>query len=136
MINKAVKYILVLTGVSGLAYVLGLNMTQTFSLVVLGAMIGATLMFWRFRLVFAFFALAFMLGTDLLEIDLLVKFAHLDTIMFLASMMVVVGYLEEARFFEVLIDRLLLIIGNRPKALVIFFMGMSALLAALVDEVT
>ncbi|MDW7978475.1 MAG: SLC13 family permease, partial [Candidatus Caldarchaeum sp.] len=47
-----------------------------------------------------------------------------------------VGYLEEARFFEVLIDRLLLIIGNRPKALVIFFMGMSALLAALVDEVT
>ncbi|MEM3032023.1 MAG: SLC13 family permease [Nitrososphaerota archaeon] len=134
--NKAVKYGIILAGVAALAYFLGLNPTQAASLMVLGGMIGATLMFWRFRLVFAFFALAFMLGTDLLEISLLIEFAHLDTIMFLASMMVIVGYLEDARFFEVLVDRLLERIGRRPVVLVAFFMAMSALLAALVDEVT
>ncbi len=134
--NKAVKYGLVLAGVSVLAYALGLNPTQAVSLIVLGGMIGATLMFWRFRLVFAFFALTIMLGVNLLEVDLLIKFAHLDTILFLASMMVIVGYLEEARFFEVLIDKLMVRLGRRPTVVMLFFMAMSAFLAALVDEVT
>ncbi|MEM4416693.1 MAG: SLC13 family permease [Nitrososphaerota archaeon] len=134
--NKIANYAAVLAGVTALAYLLGLDLRQAASLIILGGMIGATLLFWRFRLVFAFFALAFMLGIDLLEIDLLIEFAHLDTIMFLASMMVIVGYLEDARFFEVLMDRLLGMVGNRPVALVIFFMVMSAFLAALVDEVT
>jgi Na+/H+ antiporter NhaD/arsenite permease-like protein len=134
--NKAVKYGLVLAGVSSLAYALGLNPRQAVSLIVLGGMIGATLMFWRFRVVFAFFALTIMLGTDLLEVDLLIEFAHLDTILFLASMMVIVGYLEDARFFEVLIDRLMGRLGKRPTVIILFFMAMSAFLAALVDEVT
>jgi len=134
--NKAVKYGLVLVGVSVLAYALGLNPRQAVSLIVLGGMIGATLMFWRFRLVFAFFALTIMLGVNLLEVDLLIKFAHLDTILFLASMMVIVGYLEEARFFEVVIDKLMVRLGRRPTVVMLFFMAMSAFLAALVDEVT
>ncbi|MEM1945402.1 MAG: SLC13 family permease [Candidatus Caldarchaeum sp.] len=134
--NKLVQYSLLLAFVLALAYVLGLNTSQAVSLVVLGGMIGATLMFWRFRLVFAFFALAIMLGTNLLEIKLLIEFAHLDTILFLASMMMVVGYLEDARFFEVLMDKLLARVGNRPRVLVASLIAMSALLAALVDEVT
>jgi len=136
VVNKAAKYAGILVALALIAYLLGLDFRQSASLMVLGGMIGATLMFWRFRLVFAFFALAFMLGADLLEIELLIKFAHLDTILFLASMMVVVGYLEDARFFEVVIDKILGRIGNRPTAVVVFIMGMSALLAALVDEVT
>ncbi|MEM4236910.1 MAG: SLC13 family permease, partial [Candidatus Caldarchaeum sp.] len=136
LVSKPIKYGAVVASVAILGYLMGLDVKQMTSLIVLAGMIGATLMFWRFRLVFAFFALALMLGTDLLEIDLLIKFAHLDTILFLASMMVVVGYLEEARFFEYVIDRLQAIIGNRPRAMVVFFMAMSALLAALVDEVT
>lgn len=134
--NNLVKYAAIIAAVAALGYFMGLNPRQLASLIVLGGMIGATLMFWRFRLVFAFFALTIMLGTDLLETDLLIEFAHIDTILFLATMMVVVGYLEEARFFEVLIDKLLAFVGNRPRTLVIFFMAMSALLAALVDEVT
>ncbi|MEM2596917.1 MAG: hypothetical protein QXN47_06535, partial [Candidatus Caldarchaeum sp.] len=106
LVSKPIKYGAVVASVAILGYLMGLDVKQMTSLIVLAGMIGATLMFWRFRLVFAFFALALMLGTDLLEIDLLIKFAHLDTILFLASMMVVVGYLEEARFFEYVIDRL------------------------------
>ncbi|MDW8062686.1 MAG: SLC13 family permease [Candidatus Caldarchaeum sp.] len=133
---RGFKYLLVLGFVASIAYVMRLNLQQSLSVLFLGGMIGATLMFWRYRLVFAFFALSLMLATNLLEVKLLIEYAHLDTIIFLASMMVVVGYLEEARFFEVLIDRVLVAVGGRPKILIIFFMMVSGLLAALVDEVT
>ncbi|MCX8200505.1 MAG: SLC13 family permease [Candidatus Caldarchaeum sp.] len=133
---RGFKYLLVLGFVASIAYVMRLNLQQSLSVLFLGGMIGATLMFWRYRLVFAFFALSLMLATNLLEVKLLIEYAHLDTIIFLASMMVVVGYLEEARFFEVLIDRVLVAVGGRPKLLIIFFMMVSGLLAALVDEVT
>ncbi|MDW8084245.1 MAG: SLC13 family permease [Candidatus Caldarchaeum sp.] len=133
---RGLRYPLVLVLVAVLAYGLGLNFQQSLSVLFLGGMVGATLMFWRYRLVFAFFALSLMLATNLLEVELLIEYAHLDTIIFLASMMMVVGYLEEARFFEVLIDKVLVLIGLRPRLLMVFFMGVSGLLAALVDEVT
>ncbi|MEM4345359.1 MAG: SLC13 family permease [Candidatus Caldarchaeum sp.] len=134
--NKIIRYALVLAGVYVLSSLLKLNTAQTLSLIVLGGLIGATLLFWRFRLVFAFFALTFMLAANLIDVELLIEYAHLDTILFLASMMIVVGYLEEARFFEFVIDKLQFILGNRPRTLVVFFMIMSAVLVALVDEVT
>ncbi|MEM0383818.1 MAG: SLC13 family permease [Candidatus Caldarchaeum sp.] len=134
--NKIIRYALVLAGVYVLSILLKLNTAQTLSLIVLGGLIGATLLFWRFRLVFAFFALTFMLAANLIDVELLIEYAHLDTILFLASMMIVVGYLEEARFFEFVIDKLQFILGNKPRTLVVFFMIMSAVLVALVDEVT
>ncbi|MEM1937014.1 MAG: SLC13 family permease [Candidatus Caldarchaeum sp.] len=134
--NKIIRYAIVLAGVYVLSILLKLNTAQTLSLIVLGGLIGATLLFWRFRLVFAFFALTFMLAANLIDVELLIEYAHLDTILFLASMMIVVGYLEEARFFEFVIDKLQFILGNRPRTLVVFFMIMSAVLVALVDEVT
>jgi len=135
-LNKIIRYAIVLAGVYVLSILLKLNTAQTLSLIVLGGLIGATLLFWRFRLVFAFFALTFMLAANLIDVELLIEYAHLDTILFLASMMIVVGYLEEARFFEFVIDKLQFILGNRPRTLVVFFMIMSAVLVALVDEVT
>ncbi|MEM4329215.1 MAG: SLC13 family permease, partial [Candidatus Caldarchaeum sp.] len=134
--RRVIRYVLVLAGVYVLSIILKLNTAQTLSLIVLGGLIGATLMFWRFRLVFAFFALTFMLAANLIDVELLIEYAHLDTILFLASMMIVVGYLEEARFFEFTIDKLLPVLGDRPRVLVVFFMVVSAVLVALVDEVT
>ncbi|MEM4573251.1 MAG: SLC13 family permease [Candidatus Caldarchaeum sp.] len=136
MVNRVAQYGLILVFVALLAYVIGLDIRQSLSIIVLGGMVGATLMFWKFRLVFAFFALSLMLATNLIEPSLLIEYANLDTIMFLAAMMVVVGYLEEARFFEVLIDKVIKVLGGRPGLLVIFFAAFSGLLAALVDEVT
>lgn len=131
-----IKFAGILFGLVILSNLLNLNNIQMFSLLILGSMIGATLMFWRYRVLFAFIALSFMLGVGLIEVRLIKDFAQLDTILFLASMMVIVGYLEEKRFFEVLMDRLVGIIGDKPALVMIFFLVMSALLAALVDEVT
>jgi len=134
--SPVIKFAGLLLGLVMLSNLLSLDNLQMFSLLVLGSMIGATLMFWRYRVLFAFIALSFMLGVGLIEVRLIKDFAQLDTILFLASMMVIVGYLEEKRFFEVLMDRLVGIIGGKPALVMIFFLVMSALLAALVDEVT
>ncbi|MEM4269910.1 MAG: hypothetical protein QW223_07320, partial [Candidatus Caldarchaeum sp.] len=82
--NKIIRYAIVLAGVYVLSILLKLNTAQTLSLIVLGGLIGATLLFWRFRLVFAFFALTFMLAANLIDVELLIEYAHLDTILFLA----------------------------------------------------
>lgn len=131
-----IKFVGLLAGLIVFSNLLGLNNLQMFSLLVLGGMIGATLMFWKYRVLFAFIALSFMLSVGLIDVRLIKDFAQLDTILFLASMMVIVGYLEEKRFFEVLMDRVVNIIGDKPTLVMIFFLVMSALLAALVDEVT
>ncbi|MEM2017177.1 MAG: SLC13 family permease [Nitrososphaerota archaeon] len=134
--GQVVKFVGLLISLILLSNLLGLNNLQMFSLLVLGSMVGATLMFWRYRVLFAFIALSFMLGVNLIDVRSIKDFAQLDTILFLASMMVIVGYLEEKRFFEVLIDRVVRFTGDRPNIVMIFFLVMSALLAALVDEVT
>lgn len=134
--GPVLKFVGLLIGLVLFSSLLGLNSLQIFSLLVLGSMIGATLMFWRYRVLFAFISLSFMLGVGLIEVGLIKDFAQLDTILFLASMMVIVGYLEERRFFEVLIDRVVGLIGDNPNIVMVFFLVMSAILAALVDEVT
>ena len=131
-----IKFVGLLAGLIVFSNLVGLNNLQMFSLLVLGGMIGATLMFWKYRVLFAFIALSFMLSVGLIDVRLIKDFAQLDTILFLASMMVIVGYLEEKRFFEVLMDRVVNIIGHKPTLVMIFFLVTSALLAALVDEVT
>ncbi len=93
------------------------------------------LLFWRLRVAFAFIGIFVLLFTGLLDVPHLVEFAGLDIIVFLVGMMVVVGYLEERHFFEYLLNRLM---GAARTALssMVLLMGMAALSAALVDEVT
>jgi Na+/H+ antiporter NhaD/arsenite permease-like protein len=65
-----------------------------------------------------------------------IEFAGFDIILFLVGMMVTIGFLEERRFFEFLIDRIIRMVGSDGKRLMIVMMTMSALFAGLVDEVT
>lgn len=92
--------------------------------------------FWRERLAFACFGIAGLLATGLLDVPHLVEFAGLDILLFLIAMMTIVGFLEEHHFFEMVIDRLLLVVGPRPRRLMIVLMTLAAVSAALVDEVT
>ena len=77
-----------------------------------------------------------MLGLGLLNTDTMIEFAGFDMILFLVGMMIVVGFLEEKKFFEHLLGKIMKGVGNNPVKLVIILMLMSALFAALVDEVT
>ncbi|MEM3108122.1 MAG: SLC13 family permease [Candidatus Bathyarchaeia archaeon] len=114
----------------------GLNRVQVYSVAVFSALILGTILFWRFRLAFAFTAMAVLLGTGLIDVPHLLEFAGFDIIIFLAGMMIVIGYLEENRFFEILIGKVVDFMGDDMNRLMAALMVMGALFAALVDEVT
>ncbi|MEM2901823.1 MAG: SLC13 family permease [Candidatus Bathyarchaeia archaeon] len=114
----------------------GLNIGQVYSVTVFSALILGTLFFWRFRLSFAFTSIAILLAAGLIDVPRLVEFAGFDIILFLAGMMVVIGFLEEHRFFEVLINKVIGVVGQDVSRLLVIIMVMAALFSALVGEVT
>jgi len=116
--------------------VLELNFQQTVSLVAFLGFIFGTLLFWRFRLAFALIGVVILLVLDLIDVPTLIDFAGLDIILFLMGMMIVIGFLEERRFFEYIVDRFAALAGASGVKLVAVMMILSALFAALVDEVT
>jgi len=101
---KGIVYILVVLGVGFLAFMAGFSKTQVLSLSIFFMVIFGTIFFWQFRLSFALLGISLLLAFGLLDIPHLIKFAGLDIILFLIGMMIFVGYLEEKRFFESLVN--------------------------------
>ncbi len=122
--------------VSLLTIVLELDFKQTASLVAFLGFIFGTLLFWRFRLAFALIGVVTLLSLGLVDVATMIDFAGLDIILFLMGMMIVIGFLEERRFFEYIIDKLSALAGASGVKLVAVMMILAALSAALVDEVT
>ncbi|MBS7620040.1 hypothetical protein KEJ21_05280 [Candidatus Bathyarchaeota archaeon] len=136
-IQKKVLAIVILTLITSITAVLcGLNQSQIISVTVFAYNIYATLLFWRYRLPFAFLAIALLLALNVIDIPHLIEFASFDVILFLISMMTVVGFLEERGFFEHLLHRIMGFVGSNGYRLIIVLMLTSGLFAALVDEVT
>ncbi|MGQ9680051.1 MAG: SLC13 family permease [Candidatus Bathyarchaeia archaeon] len=119
-----------------LAYMFGLNQSQMTAVTVFSFNIYATLLFWRYRLPFGFLAISVLLALNVIDIPHLIEFASFDVILFLISMMTVVGVLEERGFFEQLLHRITGKVGSNGYRLMIVLMLASGLFAALVDEVT
>src|SRR3989338_4341245 len=114
----------------------GFDTKQVISTVIFLMIICGTLFYWKFRLAFAFVGIAVLLGTKLLDVPHVIEFAGLDIILFLVGMMTIIGFLEENHFFEYLVAKVVDRVGERPYLLIGILMGMAALSAALVDEVT
>ena len=115
---------------------LGLTTPQTIAVAGFCVVLYGAIFFWRYRLAFACFGIALLMSLGLLDVPHLVEFAGLDIILFLIAMMTVIGFLEENRFFEFVIDHLLLRVGPHPRRIMVVMMAMAAVSAALVDEVT
>lgn len=114
----------------------GLSLPQVIATVLFLTIIGGTLTYWQRRLSFAFVGIAVLLALGLLDIPHLVEFAGLDIILFLIGMMTVIGFLEERRFFEHVIEELINRVGVSATRVVSVLMLASFVSAALVDEVT
>jgi len=76
------------------------------------------------------------LAAGLTNVQNVVEFAGLDIVLFLISMMIIVGYLEEKSFFEHFINKMINMVGMDGRRLVILMLIMSTVSAALIDEVT
>lgn len=122
--------------VAALGRLAGLDARQVLSVSVFGGFILGTIFYWRFRLAFGFMGVAVLLGAGLLDLENLLVFASLDIVLFLIGMMIVVGFLEERRFLEVIIEAIVRRAGSGPRRLVATLMALSFVSAALVDEVT
>ena len=109
---------------------------QILAVTIFSSFILGTLFYWPCRLAFALIGMTLLLAGRVIDIPHLIEFANMDIILFLIGMMIVIGFLEERRFFEVVMERLLAAIGPRPRLLLAAMMGLAMLSAALVDEVT
>lgn len=115
---------------------LGLTSDQVFATAGFCLILFGAIFFWRQRLTFAFAGIAVLLAFGLLDVEHLVEFAGLEIILFLVAMMLIIGFLEENQFFEVLIERLLTFVGPHPVQIMGVLMLIAAATAALVGEVT
>jgi len=134
--KRGILYLSIVLALSILSSLAGFSTSQVLSLSIFFMVIFGTILFWRFRLPFALLGISLLLGFGLLDIPHLIEFSGLDIILFLVGMMILVGYLEENRFFGFLVNTLIRFIGPRPLLLIVTLMAVGALSAALVDEVT
>jgi len=119
-----------------ICWLAGLNTAQVMAMTVFGLNLYAIILFWKYKLPFAFIAIFLLLLLGLLDIPHLIEFANFDVILFLIGMMSIIGTLEENHFFEYLMDHIMGLVGGDARRLVLMLMLASAFFAAFVDEVT
>ena len=119
----------------GLFFLLG-NMQQTIAGTIFLALVIGTLMFWRFRVAIAFVGIVLLLLTGTIDLQHTIEFMSLDVILFLVGMMVIVGLLRQSGFFKWLLAKGLKLSRFEPNRLMAIILFLSALMAAMVDEVT
>jgi len=109
---------------------------QTLAFTIFLATVLGTLMFWKFRVAIAFLGLVLLLITRTVDLTTAIKFMNLHIILFLVGMMVIVGLLRRCGFFRWLLVKVLRLSRFEPHWLLIVILLLSAVMAALVDEVT
>src|SRR5690242_1949716 len=115
---------------------LAFDVRQISSILIFSMFIYGTLLFGEFRLAFAFGGIALLMAGNLLTVDRFTQSADLDVLVFLIGTFLVIGYLEENRFFEHVVSTIVGAIGPRPQMLLLVLMVMASVFSALVGEVT
>src|SRR5438445_11727436 len=115
---------------------LAFNNRQILSIGIFSMFIYGTLLFGDFRLAFAFGGIALLMICNLLTVYRFTQAASLDVLVFLIGTFLVIGYLEESRFFEHVVGAIVGAVGPRPELLLLTMMILASLASALVGEVT
>ncbi len=134
--KEFIIYILITIITGGLFYYLLRNPQQTIAATVFIALVIGTLMFWRFRVAIAFIGIVILLITKTIDLNHAIEFMSLDVILFLIGMMIIVKMLRRSGFFKWLLSIGLKYSKFEPYRLFLIVVISSAVMAALVDEVT
>ena len=129
-------YLILNIAIGILLYFLLKDITQTLAATIFMATVIGTLMFWRFRVAIAFIGIVLLLLTGTIDLSHTIEFMSLDVILFLVGMMVIVGLLRQSGFFRWLLAKGLKISKFEPNRLMLILLFLSAVMAAMVDEVT
>lgn len=95
-----------------------LNIAQILSLVIFTSFIAGSLFYWQFRNAFAFIGIALLLAFNVLDIEHLIEFAHLELILFLVGMMIIIAFLEGRGVFNWLVTILIKPFFTKPYLLI------------------
>ncbi len=117
-------------------HAVGLDAKQSVVLAIFNLSILGTLFFWDFRLSFVFMGSGIFLMIKAVNLEEFIRFASLDVILFLISMMIIVGMMKEAGFFYWIITVLLRVRNLTGLKLFVILMFVSAIFSALMGEVT
>ena len=137
--NLAIKFLslaLIVAGAAFLGYFFGFNLHQILAICTFTASILGALLFWNFRLSFAFLGCSILLLCRVITIDEFIRFSSMEVIFFLIGMMILAGFLKEVGFFNWIISRTLIIKNLNSKKFLFLLIICSALLACLIDEVS
>ncbi|HTW93225.1 MAG TPA: SLC13 family permease [Tepidisphaeraceae bacterium] len=127
-----ILFLLLLRWTGGLVF----DARQILSIGIFSMFIYGTLLFGEFRLAFAFGGIALLMTCNLLTVERFTQSASLDVLVFLIGTFLVIGYLEESRFFEHVVSAIVGFVGPRPQMLLLTLMVLASLASALVGEVT
>lgn len=117
-------------------FIAKLTRDQMLSVIIFTSFISGSLFYWHFRNAFAFIGLTILLGLKIVDVEHLILFANFDIILFLAGMMIVIIFLEEKKFFDWLIYKIVIPFEERPSLIIGLILFIGTIMAALVDEVT
>lgn len=124
----------IFVGITG--HFLGLDFRQTMVMSIFSVSILGTLFFWEFRLSFVFMGSGLLLLIHAVDMETFIRFASLEVILFLISMMILVGMMKEAGFFLWFITSILRVKNLDGRKMFVLIMVISWLLSGLMDEVT
>jgi len=113
----------------------GLSFFESSIVLIFMTSILGSLFFWDYRLGFMFIGSAIFLLIGAVTPEDFIRYASLDVILFLISMMIVVGMMKEAGLFEWLITLLLRMKNLTGKSLFVVLMFISAIFSSLMGEV-
>jgi len=135
MFRKFFWLILLSLAIGVLGYYIGLSAHQAVIVAVFATSILGTLFFWDFRLSFVFIGSGVLLMMNAVHLEDFIRFASLDVILFLISMMIIVGMMKEAGLFTWLVTLVLRIKNLNGMKLYVLTMLTSAFLSGLMGEV-
>jgi len=134
--RQFIVYLAINIAIGFLLYFWLRDVKQTLAGSIFLATVIGTLMFWRFRLAIAFVGIFLLLVTRTIDLHHTIEFMNLDVIVFLIGMMVIVGLVRRTGFFRWLLAKGLQLSGFNANRLMLIILFLSALMAAMVDEVT
>ncbi len=105
--------------------------TSIFSITILGA-----ILFWEFRLSFAFLGSSIMLLTGLATLERFILSSSWEIIFFLIGMMILVACLKELGVFTWLLGRAVCLKNMTAKKFLVIMVFSSAIMACVIDEVS
>ncbi|MFH1379941.1 MAG: SLC13 family permease [bacterium] len=136
MKKKLIVLLFLSAGIGMLSQYIGMTVHQAVIASVFSCSILGTLFFWDMRLSFVFCGSAILFMNKSITMDEFIRFSSLDVILFLVGMMIIVGMMKETGIFHRLSSSILSIKNISGWKIFVIIMLISAVLSALMGEVT